>query len=271
QIDDWEKKSIEKIQQKAIELRHELSQLVAAHTESLSIKLQDIAEQLQKAKEQDDFIETDLRQWKKRLDYIRSNIILPSTIFINQHDNITLVHDVSVSLLPTGNELFDSPFGNDVRIEEDGEVAIAVNYITRYTGICGKNFYAVGIQKISLKIENSQNQWTFLGIKSKSTPLQKTSYLSKSIYGWCNKNYKYSNGSYQVNKIGSPILMNTNDVITLFLDCNNRKIVMINENNYLRYELDVDINNCPYPWQLHVILRERNSRIRILAIETISI
>ncbi|UJR07308.1 hypothetical protein I4U23_011596 [Adineta vaga] len=63
QTNDWEIKSIEKIQQKATEL----SQLVAAHIQNLSTRLHPIAKQLQKTKEQDDFIETDLRHWKKNL------------------------------------------------------------------------------------------------------------------------------------------------------------------------------------------------------------
>ncbi|UJR06690.1 hypothetical protein I4U23_010976 [Adineta vaga] len=264
QIHDWEIKTIEKIQHKAAELQHELSRLIDDHTKDLSEKLHSLAEQLQKAKEQDDFIETNLGHWKKKLDYLRSNVILPTTIFINQNDNIPLVSDVSISLLQTGHELFDYPLDNDVRIEEDGEVAVAVNYITRYSGIRGKNFYGVGLQKITLKIEHPRSQWTFLGIQSKSIPIQKASYLSKSLYGWCNKNYIYSNGSYQSNKTNTPIQMNTNDIITLFLNCENRKIVMINEMNFSKYELEVDINNCPFPWQLHVILREQHSRIRLL-------
>jgi hypothetical protein len=92
-----------------------------------------------------------------------------------------------------------------------------------------------------------------VGINSKLTPLQQSSHLAKSAYGWCNNNYVYSNGS------------NRNDIISLFFDCDGHKIVMINESTGTKHTLIVDIINCPFPWQLHVILNQKYSRIRILS------
>jgi hypothetical protein len=58
--------------------------------------------------------------------------------------------------------------------------------------------------------------------------------------------------------------MKTNDIISLILDCDERLIMMINERSKAKHELPVNIDNCPLPWQLHVVLHEPNSRIRIL-------
>jgi hypothetical protein len=104
----------------------------------------------------------------------------------------------------------------------------------------------------------------FFGINSKSTPLQKMSYSSKSAYGWSSNNYMWFDRSNQENKTNSPIEMKMNDIIAIIFECDNRKILMINERTKVKYELIVNIDKCPFPWQLHVILSEPNSRVRIL-------
>jgi len=266
EVDKWEQESVKKIQQKAAELRNELLQLRTAHIESLSTKFQSLAEQMKKGQEQQDFLEADLLRWEKRLDDLKSNLISPSAINIKQHDNIPLVHFISVSYISTEkNELFDRIFNDKVRIEEGGEVVVGVKVFMSYTEVRGKNSYEFGPHKIRLKVENSADQWTFLGINSKSTPLQESSFSSKSAYGWCNNNYIYSNGSYEKNKTNLPIEMKKNDIINLIFDCDNCKISMFNERTKMKHELIVDVNNCPFPWQLHVILRQLEGRIRILS------
>jgi hypothetical protein len=266
EIDNWEQESLKKIQEKAAELRHELLQLRIAHIESLTTKFQSLAEQIEKGQEQQDFIETDLLRWEKRLDDLKSNLISSSAINILQDDNIPLVHLIAVSYLSTEkNELFDRIFNDKVRIEEGGEVVVALKAFMSYTEVRGKNSYEFGPHKIRLLLENPSDQWTFLGINSKSTPLQQSSFSSKSAYGWCSSNYIYSNGSYQFNKTNPPIQMKQNDIITLIFDCDNCKISMVNERTNIKHELIVDVNNCPFPWQLHVNLRQPESRIRILS------
>jgi hypothetical protein len=266
QIDDWEEKSIKIIRDKAAELRMQLLQLETAHVKNISSELQSLAEQIQKSQEQDDFIETDLRRWQEKLDDLRSHLNSSAMVIIHQHNDIPLIPNQSIKLLMTVNdESFDCVSNQDVKIEEDGKVAITTNRFLIYTEIRGKNNYAFGCYKIRLQIEHAVNEWTFLGINSKSTRLQQRSFSSKSAYGWCTSNYVYSNGSYQTNTTSQPIQMNKNDIIALTFDCDNHKISMVNERTNVKHELTVDINSCPFPWQLHVILRTLNSRIRILS------
>ena len=61
-----------------------------------------------------------------------------------------------------------------------------------------------------------------------------------------------------------PIEMRTNDVINLVFDCDEHLIMMINERSKARYELPIQIDHCPLPWQLHIALHEPNNRLRIL-------
>jgi hypothetical protein len=264
-IADWEEESIKKIRGKAAELRIQLLQFKTTHVKNISSELQSLAEQIQKSQEQDDFIETDLRCWQEKLDDLKSNLTSSSMIIIHQNDDIPLVHDQSVNLLTTVNdESFDRIYNEDVRIEEDGKIVVSVKFFTTYTEIRGENNYAFGCHKIRLQIEHELNQWTFLGINSKSTPLQRWSFASKSAYGWCNSNYICSKGSYERNTTNQPIKMTKNDIITLTFDCDHRKISIVNERTNMKHELTVDINSCQFPWQFHVILRDPQSRIRIL-------
>jgi len=58
--------------------------------------------------------------------------------------------------------------------------------------------------------------------------------------------------------------MKNGDIISLIIDCDKSLIMMINERSEVKHEITVNVNNCPLPWQLHVILQEPKSGIRIL-------
>jgi hypothetical protein len=262
QIDEWEKESIAKIQQKAKELREQLLQPAATQINELSKRLEPLSEQLTTGRELDDFVEPDLVFWKGKLDSIKSDLVSPLKFSINQDDNAPLVRNISV-ILKTVNEWFDRVFDDKVRIEEDGEVVIH-NGPKGNKEIRGKIEYTSGCHQIRLRIEYAYGSSIFLGINSKSTPLQSESYSQKTAYLWHGNNYIYSNGSAVSNGSNPPIEMKKNDIITLIFDCDNLKISMINERSNAKHELTIDINNCPFPWQLHVNLSSPLERIRIL-------
>jgi hypothetical protein len=263
EIHQWEKESIEKIQQRANELRQELFRSATVHTDDLSKKLQQLSEQLKRAREQDDFIEADLQLWKETLDNLTTNLTSPSTISINRH-NASLVQNISINLFVVMKEKFELVSDNAVRIEESGQVAIH-DAQHGHTEVRAKNEYASRSHKIRLYIEQSSSIWIFLGINSKSTPLQSQSYLSKSTYGWSSSNDIWSNGQKNQNNSKDVIEMKKNDIINLILDCEKQKIMMVNERTNKNHEMAVNIDYCPFPWQLHVNLFEGESRVRILS------
>jgi hypothetical protein len=262
QIDEWEKASIVIVQQKAEKLRLELLPLTTSHLDELSKNIRQLSEKLREAREHDSFVESDLRDWEKLIEDLKRDLASPSTVSISRHDSVPLVQNISVKLTGT-NDLFERVFDNTVRIEEDGQVAMH-NALNNQVEIRGKNEYTSGRHTIRLSIEQSTSTWTFVGINSKLTPLQNKSNASKSTYGWTNNNYFWLNGGSHSNTSTPTIEMKTNDVISLIFDCDNRKIFMINERTNAEYELVVNIDHCPFPWQLHVNLYEPNSRVRIL-------
>jgi hypothetical protein len=262
QIDEWEKESIEKIQQRAKELRQQLRELITTYTEQMYQKSQELSKQLIHYKIREDFFETDLHRWKQILNDLKANITSPSTIAINQYVNTPLVQDIYVVSTST-NELFLQAFDNKVQIEENGQLAIHDISIDA-TEIRGRNTYTTGCHKIRLHIEQSTNKWTFLDINSKLTPLQSQSNSCLSSYGWSSNNYIWSNGQPTSSLPNKYVDMKSGDIISLIIDCDKLLLMMINERSEVKHELTVNIDNCSLPWQLHVILQEPRSRIRIL-------
>ena len=262
-IDEWEKESIAKIQQKAKDLRLELIRLTTIHNGELSKKLRYLSEQLNENRKNDNFIEIDLQQWKTTLKDLKAMLNSSSMFSFEKHDDSPLLQNISLVFI-IENELFEEVFNNTTQIKQNGQIAIHdISY--NYSEIRGKNEYTSGRHTIRLSIEQSADSWTFLGINSKSAPLQNKSYQSKSAYGWTNNNYIWLNGECHPNKSTSHVEMKTNDIINLIFHCDKRKVSMINERTNVNYELDVNTDHCPFPWQLHVNLYEANSCVRILS------
>jgi hypothetical protein len=268
QIDQWEKESIEKIQQRANELRQRLLALTTAHTRQLSQKFQELSEESIDSQTYDAFIETDVHRCKPILHDPRANLISPSIIGINQYMSNPLVQNIYVVSTAT-NELFLQAFDNKVRIEENGQLAVHDTSIDT-TEIRGRNAYTTGCHKIRLRIEQSTNKWTFLGINSKLTPLQNQSHSSSSSYGWTSNHTIWSNGQPKSSLPNKPVDMKNGDIISLIIDCDMCLIMMINERSEIKHELIVNVDHCPLPWQLHVVLHEPNSRIRVLRDEKLA-
>jgi len=78
-------------------------------------------------------------------------------------------------------------------LKETGQLAIH-DFSTDPTQIRDKNVYTTACHKIRLRIEQSANKWTFLGINSKLTSLQNQSNSCPSSYGWSTYNYIWLSG-----------------------------------------------------------------------------
>ena len=261
QIDEWEKKSIEKIQLKAKEAREQLLEPTTIQINQLSKRIASTTDQIIKARELDDFVETDLATWTNKLTLLKYLLISPTRFGVIEEE-VPLVRNMSV-IIKTINEKFERTFDGKVDITEDGEVAIH-GVTSGFTEIQGKNEYSSGCHKIRLRIESLNKHDLLLGINSKQTALRHDSYLAKSAYLWYSNNYMYVNGSRQDDASRVRIEMNKYDIITLIFDCDNKEISMINERTKAQHDLDVNIEHCPFPWQLHINMHNANESVRIL-------
>jgi chromosome segregation ATPase len=96
-IDDWERDSINKIRQTAEEARQLLFQHTAGHITGLEVKLNKLTEQVRRSREDNDFVETDLNQWKEELHRLQEELTKPSNIILQQ-DSTPLVTKINVDL-----------------------------------------------------------------------------------------------------------------------------------------------------------------------------
>lgn len=264
-IYEWERDSIAKVKNRANELRLKLTQFAETHNEDFTQKFQSLSVQINECREHGDFIETDLHRWKQSINDLKLNFISPVTVTIEELNGVVLAQNISVNVVKkTTNELFEQIFDNKARIENNGQVVIHDNS-NDCTEIRGKNEYTTGCHHIRLRIDENSSSWLFLGINSKSMPLKSQSHNSQSSYGWSCNNYNWSNGQPQEDTSENRIEMKNNDIISLFFDCDNCMITMINQRTQAKHELPVITDHCPLPWQLHVVLREPNNRVQILS------
>jgi chromosome segregation ATPase len=97
QIDHWERDSIEKIQQTANEAREMLLKHTTKHISDIEAKLEKLTDQLRVSRQENDFVETDLHQWKQQLSQFTSELSKPSTITLQQ-DSKPLVTKISINI-----------------------------------------------------------------------------------------------------------------------------------------------------------------------------
>jgi hypothetical protein len=150
---------------------------------------------------------------------------------------------------------------SNARIEDNGRLIIK-DSSNSHTEIRGRKEYSFGRHILRFRIEYlTGNPWIFFGITTKSEPVKGPSFKSSSSYGWATKDQIYVGG---INIGGSTIEIIQNDTIILIIDCDKRKIELKNERTNRCVDMTVNLNRCPFPWQLHLNLYASNTRLRIL-------
>ncbi|CAF4039328.1 unnamed protein product [Rotaria sp. Silwood1] len=257
-IDQWEEESIAKIRQVAEETRNTLVKITSQQTNGLRSKLKELTDELLQSRQRDDFVETDVNQWKEKMTKLENKLINPPFCDV-VNDSIALINKIRIDDLC--NDMFERTSGNTI-FEENGRVVVKDNSNSQ-TEVRGKNEYTSGRHTLCFQIEKlSNNGWIFFGIISKSESIRPNSYNSASSYGWQNQNHAAVGGQW-IQGQGSDVA--ENDKIKLLFDCDNRLIQLINERTNRTIELRVDINKCPFPWQLHLNLQQALTRVRILS------
>ncbi|CAF1320393.1 unnamed protein product [Rotaria sordida] len=267
QVNEWEKNSIIKIQRTAIETRQEIEKLIAFQHETISSKLRDLAEQLRKAREDDDFVEIDLRLWKTKLQELKINVTadVHPTVTVHEDPFITLVSQLNIKSITQRSEDDEKLvriFGS-VQIDDNGYVAIQRDS-TIVSYVRGKNEYSFGRYKIKFNIDKTElHHTTVFGIISK---MEKFTQWPSSCHGWSNDDTYYRSGMYHSNNTNmkSDLQGQTSFTIELLLDCDNRKIQYFNEQTKNMRELNINLEKCPFPWQIFFYLRQIGDRIQLL-------
>jgi hypothetical protein len=95
QIDKWEEDSIKIIQKTATECRQHILQYATKHINQIEIILNKLTDQLRQTRQENDFNEIHLNQFKQKLTQLAKELDKPSNISLEQ-DSTSLINKISV-------------------------------------------------------------------------------------------------------------------------------------------------------------------------------
>ncbi|CAF3868788.1 unnamed protein product [Rotaria sp. Silwood1] len=265
QIDEWEQRSIEKIQQTANDARKHLLNVIEQHMDNIKNSLTLLTQQLSKLRDDDAFLEIDIKEWKEKLTEFKKEMDAPETIKIRQDNNISsFISKILIDEKSSATDIFERSDGK-AQIEDNGSAIIHV-YSTNHAPVRCKGEYSSGQHRFRFRIETlGNNKWILFAIVSKDAAIIHYSYRTPTTYGWAGRNQVYLNGTCNSGFNGYKSDMEMNDTIEFYVDCDQRKIRLKNERTNSTYELDVNVTQCPFPWQLSLNLADSGDRVRLVS------
>jgi DNA repair exonuclease SbcCD ATPase subunit len=106
QIDKWDRDSIRKIQETAEEARQQLFQHITEHITEIEVRLNKLTDQVRTSRQDNDFVETELNQWKHELQRLEEELNKPSRIVL-QRDTVPLVTKINIDVtIGTGSNVY---------------------------------------------------------------------------------------------------------------------------------------------------------------------
>lgn len=260
QINEWEIQSIEKIHQVAIDARKQVVNAFGQFASNAITTIKNLTDELTKAQDENNFIETDIRQWMDTLVQIKKELDKPPTINIQKGTNdISFISKIIVNV----SEIFDKSAGR-ILIKDEGKL-IVNSGSNGYGTVRSKGEYSTGKHRFRFKIEQMTIQkWNLISIVSKSIPIQATPFNTLTTFGWIANSFVCLNGKLYSDYNGYKSDVEKNDIIELIIDCNRKMIRITNERTHSSHELMIDTSLCPFPWQIQLGLYYSKDRIRLL-------
>jgi len=105
QIDKWEKDSINKIEQAAHECKQKLINYINNHFIEIENKLNDTAKEIIRIRQQNEFNEIDLNQFKENLNKLKEELDKPSNVSIEEHSSTFIKKIFVIISFDKGNNI----------------------------------------------------------------------------------------------------------------------------------------------------------------------
>jgi len=276
-IDQWEKESITKIQIIAEITRVDLRKMIDKSKEQFSKVSRDIALNLRSSSDTDNYYsETELNRWMEQLKQLQLELTSSLSIkFIENKwsiiDLIEIQGNNTTKKMSTAmtQERFSKVIGSTI-LDEEGLLAKHNNEDWNHEYILGEQLYYQGRHTVTFKIEQNGIPYNiFFGCISSQAIQTRISIKSSFTTGWFGYNQVYQHGirndksnlhDYNSNEFA------TNDILHLTFDCEKRQIELYHEDTNKKHILRVNINEAPFPWQLFMVLTDKDDCIRILPI-----
>ncbi|CAF0911360.1 unnamed protein product [Adineta steineri] len=280
-IDKWEEESITKIQVAAEVARADLMEILTNSKQRIFKTCHDIALNVQSSREADDFCESDIKEWMKKLDELKTQYTTPPTIKLTENkysviplimiktnnSTKTMLRRSRSSLLCIAQERFSQVFGTAI-IEDEDLLARHIGCRGEYGFVFGERQYSTGRHMIRFMIEFNRLFFdTYLGCVSSKLKNSTMNYNSSFVAGWFGCNEIYQHGICEANDKETGYdssEIRTKDILCLTFDCDKHQIELTHESTNKTHILPVNLEKAPFPWQLFVVLSRPDDRIKIL-------
>jgi sugar lactone lactonase YvrE len=222
EIDEWEKNSIELIQNIANEKREEMRKYYFEQRNQIEIQLKQLTEQFKENREKNDFIEIDLNHWNQQLIQLEDQLINSSNMSIEKQST-TLIQNISLKV-----------FGKNLSNRIGNELILFVSVLVRQI------YYPSNINlntrwKTNGMVIAEENQSNHLyypqGIYiNDDQSIFIADYGNHRIVQWQSNHhlisYGYGRGN-QINQLNYPtnIFVDKNDHSILICDYGNRRVL----------------------------------------------
>jgi hypothetical protein len=275
-IDQWERDSINQIQQAAELARIRFRQLDECRNDILKMSFNRITQELRSARQTNNYSEIDLTEWTKTLREFRGKLDTPLAIRAINDDNIPSIHLIKVIQAgamtslddqeqESTTECFQMISGPISLSEQDRVATYAGNILSGYGSVRSLKQYSSNTHVLRFRLESKSNNTVFLGIVSVLEPSIPLTYTSPSACGWRDINFTVNKGVSNDNcnkKEGQAF--QAGDEMTLTLECDSRRLIFVHKRTMICDTLAIDLQTCPLPWQIAVSIVGLNDCVRIL-------
>ncbi|CAF1183377.1 unnamed protein product [Adineta ricciae] len=262
-IDEWERKSIEKIQQTAHDYRQDFAAKFEKYKEKLCKRSNHLHEELINTQNSGNLMKVDIQNLSNKLARLNSLVQSPPHV-ITQHDEF--ISKLSICEYP--DDIFDI-FAGDLRVENRQQTAIHGPSVA-HAVVRGSDEYSRGKHRFRFRIESfNNNKWIFFGIISHKTTLQAHTWAVPTCYGWGGQDSVILNCAMHSRFNGYNCDFELNDTIELTLDCDQQMISIMNQRTQCNYSMKVDVKKCPFPWHFVLNLFYPGDQVRILYKDTL--
>ncbi|CAF0950343.1 unnamed protein product [Didymodactylos carnosus] len=297
EIDEWETEMIDAVKRTAKNGRKIIQKLANAEKHKVRENYDELSKEISERLEQDDYYEYDIERLKEEIETLKQkwNDSMTKTkmtqIQINFKDiDWSKILEVTAENKGKKNKIDDSEqkiteykttsqetFGEvcgTIEVRENGSLACNVNkdFFGCHSSVFGTNLYSTDIHAIPMRIEKMTNCMFFGIISATTAHTSNRSYKLHTSYGWDTyKKHAYLNGNRKddYNNWDGNII--EADIIVLLIDCNEKRIQLVNNRTKSQYEMPIDIKCCPFPWRLNVNIGGHDNRIRILHKEKLEV
>lgn len=229
-----------------------------------------LSSQVQKAQQQNDFLETDLQKWwtiVRNLKKVFPTNTHPSIIIEEDHQQTLIGNLKIIQNVPLIED--DERFGEisgPIEIVNEGHLARHIGERRGYGLIRGINEYSKGRFKIQFTVNKLHERWAVLfGIFPKALPLPRdASDLRQAGHGWYSDDTTIADGVHLSAPIDYRDLIDQLTLnIELLIDCEEGRLEYYNQQTRQKRTIEVNLQHCPFPWQFLVFLYDVQTNIQI--------